>query len=425
MKTIIIGGGASGMLASVFASEYSEVILLEKNEKLGKKLYITGKGRCNLTNCAPDNEFFENVVSNPKFLYSAIKSFNSEKLMEFFTKKGLQLKVERGNRVFPFSDKSNDVIKTLQNAMTNKVDIHLSEKVIDWEISDNRITQIITDKGKYQCDKVIIATGGNSYQLTGSTGDGYALAQKAGHNIIPIKPALSAIITRYVLDINGGKHTLDTLSKVQGLSLKNVRASIVNKDSKKVLYTEFGEMLFTSQGVSGPIILTLSSRINRMDLNNIILSIDLKPALNVETLDTRVLRDFEIYNNKQFKNSLNQLLPTSLIPFIIPLSGISGEKQVNSISKKERMDFVYLLKNLTFMLYGLDNLDRAIITAGGVDTKEINPKSMRSKLIDNLYFAGEIIDVDALTGGFNLQIAFATAYLAGSNSDNSIKGEEK
>lgn len=417
MKTVVIGGGASGMLASIFASEYSDVILLEKNEKLGKKLYITGKGRCNLTNCTPNTEFFNSVVSNPKFLYSAIRNFDAFKVMEFFTKHNLQLKTERGNRVFPFSDKSSDVIKTLQKAMDEKnVVVKLTEKVLDFEVSNRRINKVITDKGTYDVDKVILATGGKSYPLTGSTGDGYTLANKLGHKIIPLKPALTALITHFALDTNGGKRSLDSLAKLQGLSLKNVQASIINKDSKKVLFSEFGEMLFTSSGVSGPIILTLSSYINRMDLHNILLVIDLKPALNIDTLDARLIKDFDINSNKQFKNSLNALLPTSMIPFIISLCGIDSEKQVNVISKKERLNLANLLKNLTFTIDSLDSIDRAIVTAGGIDTKEINPKNMQSKLIDNLFFAGEIIDVDALTGGFNLQIAFATAYLAGSNS---------
>ncbi len=418
MKTVVIGGGASGMLASVFASKHSQTLLLEKNDRLGKKLYITGKGRCNLTNNCPDNQFFNNVVSNPKFLYSAIQSFNSAKVMEFFTTYKLALKEERGNRVFPFSDKSSDVIKTLQYAMEqNNVEIHLSERVLDFQITDGKIVKVITDKASYQCDKVILATGGKSYPLTGSTGDGYTLAKKLGHTIVPLRPALTALVTQHCFSVNGGRHRLDTLAKLQGLSLKNVEASIINKDNGKVLFSEFGEMLFTLSGVSGPIILTLSSYINRMNLNNLLLKIDLKPALDFATLDARVLRDFNLSSNKQFKNSLDALLPTSLIPFIIQLSGIEPTKPVNIISKKERTSLVNLLKNLTFTIDSLDSIDRAIITAGGISTKEINPKNMQSKVISNLYFAGEIIDVDALTGGFNLQIAFSTAYLAGSNNE--------
>ncbi len=419
MKTVVIGGGASGMLASVFASAYSDVILLEKNEKLRKKLYITGKGRCNLTNAAPDNEFFDNVVSNPKFLYSAIKKFNSARTMEFFENHNLKLKVERGNRVFPFSDKSSDVIKTLQRALEdNNVEVRLSERVTGWEVNGKRINAIITDKAKYPCDKVILATGGKSYPQTGSTGDGYDLAKSVGHTIVSPKPALTALDTRFAFDVNGNKRRLADLPSLEGLSLKNVRATVINRDSKKPLFSEFGEMLFTDTGVSGPIILTLSSRINRMALENLQLVIDLKPALDDKTLDARILRDFEASANKQFKNSLNELLPSSLIPFIITLSGIDSGKKINVICAKERANLALLLKNLTFTIDCLDNIDRAIVTSGGVDTKEINPKNMQSKLIENLYFAGEIIDVDALTGGFNLQIAFATAFLAGSDSEN-------
>jgi predicted Rossmann fold flavoprotein len=416
LKTIVIGGGASGLLACYYASEYSDVILLEKNDKLGKKLYITGKGRCNVTNCAPTNEFFNNVVSNPKFLYSAIKGFDYSKTMEFFESQGLKLKVERGNRVFPESDKSNDIIKTLQKAIENRnVDIHFSEKVIDFEVDGRFISTVVTDKCKYKCDKVILATGGKSYPLTGSIGDGYNFAEKLGHTIVPLKSALVALNTNLVYGIDGRKFKCKELPKLQGLSLKNVQASIINKDSKKILFSEFGEMLFTETGVSGPIILSLSSRINRLDLHNILLVIDLKPALNVDKLDDRIVRDFALQSNKQFKNSLNGLLPSSLVPFYIAICGIDKEKELNSISKKERCDLVYLLKNLTFTIDSLDSIERAIITAGGINTKEINPKNMKSKLIDNLYFSGEIIDVDALTGGFNLQIAFATGYLAGSN----------
>lgn len=414
MQTIVIGGGAAGMLAAYYASESSRVTLIEKNEKLGKKLFITGKGRCNLTNCADDEEFFSNVISNPKFLYSAIKSFDYTKTMDFFESRNLKLKVERGNRVFPFSDKSSDVIKALQKALEeSNVDILLNEKVLDWEVKNNEIINIITDKDKYHCDKVILSTGGKSYPLTGSTGDGYILAEKAGHKIIPLKPALVALDTDFVFGAQNKKIPYAQLPSIQGLSLKNIRGSIINKDSRKILFTDFGEMLFTDKGVSGPIILSLSSKINRLQLKNVLLSIDLKPALDFDALDKRIIKEFDSCGNKYLKNSLNNLLPSSIIPFIVNLSAIEGEKTVNTITKTERNSLATLLKNLNLTIDRLDSIDRAVITAGGINTKEIDPKTMKSKIIHNLYFAGEIIDVDALTGGYNLQIAFSTAYVAG------------
>lgn len=411
MRTIVIGGGASGMMSAVFSADYGETLLLEKNEKLGKKLYITGKGRCNLTNSADFADFFNNVVSNPKFLYSAIKKWGYEKTIDFFEENGLPTKIERGNRVFPLSDKSSDVIKTLSKILERKnVKVHLSETVIDFVLDGKKIVKVITDKGQYSVDKVILATGGLSYPATGSTGDGLHLAKKVGHTIITCVGGLVPIILDKVFDDKGTQFNFKEMPKLQGLSLKNVRISVVNISGDKCYYDNFGELIFTSNGISGPLVLSLSSYINRIELRNLLLKIDLKPALDKEKLDIRFLRDISTLLNKNFKNFLNGLLPASLIPFFIELTGIMPEKKVCNITKEEREKIIFLMKNLTFTIKSLDKIDNAIITSGGVDTKEINPKNMQSKIIDNLYFAGEIIDVDALTGGFNLQIAFATAY---------------
>ncbi|MFA6866609.1 MAG: NAD(P)/FAD-dependent oxidoreductase [Clostridia bacterium] len=411
MQTIIIGGGASGMLAGVFSAQYGKTLLLEQNEKLGKKLYITGKGRCNLTNCTIFSDFFNNVISNPKFLYSSIKNWDYQKTIDFFEENGVPTKIERGNRVFPCSDKSNDVIKALTRALQNaNVDIHLNEKVIDIVTNKNIITKVITNKAEYKCDKVILATGGISYSSTGSTGDGYKFAKKMGHSIITPAPGLVAIVLDEVYDYLNNPYKLELMPILQGLSLKNIKLTAINKLNQKVIFEDFGELVFTSNGISGPIILSLSSHINRLNLSQITIKLDLKPALDNEKLENRILREITVNNNKSYKNYLQTFLPSSMVPFVNKLSKISPDTKVCTITKEERDRIIYLLKNLNFSIKKLDDIDYAIITSGGVSTKEINPKTMQSKIIDNLYFAGELIDVDALTGGYNLQIAFATAF---------------
>ena len=400
MKTIVIGGGAAGLISAYYSALYGdEVILIEKNEKVGKKIYITGKGRCNLTNDCEPEEFLKNVVTNPKFLYSAIYSFTPQDTIDLFENYGLVLKTERGRRVFPMSDKSSDVIKTLENICKNAgVKIHLKEKV-EKILSSYKVKKIITDKAEYEADKVIVCTGGKSYPSTGSTGDGYLFAKSYGHEIIPIKPALCPI------EIKG-----DFCKNLQGVSLKNVTLSLIVKG--KVVYKELGEMIFTHFGISGPIVLSASSFLNKYPLNQVELYLDLKPALDDETLDNRILRDFLKYKNRDLQNSLNDLLPKSLIRSIIELSKIPPYKKNDIITKEERKMLVNSFKRIKLEIKGLRPIEEAIITSGGVSCKEINPKTMESKLVKGLYFAGEVIDVDALTGGYNLQIAFATGYLA-------------
>jgi len=415
LKAIVCGGGASGMICAIEAAKSGlDVTLLEKNERLGKKLFITGKGRCNLTNIAEKEVFFNSIVSNRKFLFSAFNSFSNQDTITYFENLGVPLTVEQGGRVFPSSGKSSDIIKSLQNELSRLgVNMVFCKKVEAFEVSNNKIVKLYTDKGSYAGDKFVLALGGASYKATGSTGDGYTLANALGHTIVQPVPALTSIELKCV----NGAHkvfSLQGLPSLEGLSLKHVLATVYSQQGKKVR-AEFGEMLFTDNGVSGPIILTLSSYINRLNINGLKLTIDLKPALDNCTLDARVVRDFSKLQNKMFKNSLNGLLPSKLIGFIISLSGIDPEKSVNAITKQEREHLVALLKSLTFEIKGLADINRAVVTAGGVSTKEINPSNMRSKLIENLAFAGEIIDVDALTGGFNLQIAFSTGYLAGKN----------
>ena len=410
MKVVVIGGGAAGMMAAITsASNGAEVVLLEKNEKLGKKLYITGKGRCNLTNDSDFESFQNNIVSNAKFLTSALRYFDSKSCERYFESLGLPLKIERGNRVFPESDKSSDVIKVLQKELVRRnVDVRLNERVI--EISE---MHVVTQSGKYEYDNVIIATGGVSYPATGSTGDGYIFAKKIGHEIIKPVPALCGIKVNYCEGANKSI-AYKNLPKLQGLSLKNVSVSVwENKENGKKLFSEFGEMLFTANGISGPVVLTLSSFINRIDVKSLKIVIDLKPALSDKQLDERLLRDIAEQKNKQLKNSLNSLLPNSLISPIIVLSGIPQEKPLNSITKAERKILINLLKRFTLIPDGLEDISSAIVTSGGINVKEINPKTMQSKINPKFFFCGEVLDVDALTGGFNLQIAFSTAVLAG------------
>lgn len=409
MKVAVIGAGASGLMAAYAAAvNGNDVTVYEKNEKSGKKIYITGKGRCNITNAVLPQEFLQNVVSNAKFLSGAIYSFPPEQTISFFEEQGLHLKTERGNRVFPVSDKASDITKYLELACKNVgVKFNFNKKVDNLKVLNSTVSDIIVNNNAIKYDKVIVCTGGVSYPLTGSTGDGYKFAESCGHKIIDLKPALCG------LNLKGAFY-----SRLQGLSLKNVNLT-VSYDGK-VIKSLFGEMLFTHFGVSGPIILTVSSLINRLDLNRVKLSLDLKPALTDEQLDGRILRDFSASPNKTLSAVLKALLPSSLIGEVLKRSGIDGDKRVNSVSKHERAALLTTVKNFDMLVASLRPFDEAIITSGGVDVKEVNPKTMESKLVHGLYFCGEVLDVDALTGGFNLQIAFATGFTAG----NSIKSEE-
>lgn len=404
---IVIGGGPAGMMAAGIAgSRRKKVLLVERNDKLGKKLFITGKGRCNLTNSAPKDDFIANVTRNPKFLYSSFNNFFNDDLIDFFNKLGLKTKVERGGRVFPLSDKSSDVIKALEKHLyNNNVNVKLNSRAKSVVAEENEIKGLELEDGSIiNCSSLIIATGGLSYPLTGSTGDGYELAKKLGHHITDLIPSLVPLVVKE-----------EFIKEIQGLSLKNVSVKAICDG--KVLFEEIGEMLFTHYGLSGPLILSASFYISEKVNNNkkSIIEIDLKPGLSHEELDKRLLRDFDLYNNKYFKNSLDDLLPKKLIPVIIKLSGIPEDKQVNQISKEERKNIVNLLKALQFEVIGTRPISEAIVTSGGVNIKEVNPKTMESKLIKGLFFAGEILDVDAFTGGYNLQIAFSTGYTAGLN----------
>ena len=403
-KVVVVGGGAAGMMAAYQASENGhKVILVDKNEKLGKKIYITGKGRCNLTNAGELEEIFNNIMTNHKFLYSALYSFTNDDVINFFENNGMKTKIERGNRVFPVSDHSSDVISTVAKALRkNKVDIRLFTPVKDLIITNDKACGVLLENGeKIMCDSVIIATGGLSYPSTGSTGDGYRFAKDSGHTINKCEPSLVPMNIKE-----------EWVKELQGLSLRNVNVRIIN--GKKKLYNELGEMLFTHFGVSGPLILSASAMINRKYFDeNLKIIIDLKPALDVEQLNKRILRDFEEELNKQFKNSLNKLLPSKLVPVVINLSGIDPDKQVNTITKEERQKLAYLLKNLEISFNGFRGWNEAIITKGGISVKDINPSTMESKIVSNLYFCGEVLDLDALTGGYNLQIAWSTGYLAG------------
>lgn len=406
MKRIaIIGGGASGMMAGISASLNGNVVdLYESNEKLGKKIYITGKGRCNLTNNCDRLDFFNNIVSNPKFIYSSYSEVSNQFIINFFEKNGLKLKVERGNRVFPESDKASDVIKTLEKILIKQgVNVILNTKVSNLFVENGIIKGIIVNNEKIYYDSVIVCTGGITYQSTGSTGDGYEFAKYIGHKIVTPVAGLSAI-----------KLQGNDFADLQGLSLKNVKISCFNNDKR--IFSDFGEMLFTHFGVSGPIVLTMSSYINRENLKNLTISIDLKPALDVETLNARLLREFLEYKSKNISSVMRSLVPSSLIYLILKRANINSSVKCSEITKKQRFDLINVLKGLSFRISNLFDINQAIITAGGVSVKEINPKTMESKLVRGLFFAGEVLDVDALTGGFNLQIAFSTGYVAGKNA---------
>lgn len=411
-RVIVIGGGPAGMFAAIAAAENGHsVLLLEKNEKLGKKLFITGKGRCNITNSSDMEVLFDSVVTNRKFLYSAFYAYDNQMVIDFFEQAGLAVKNERGNRIFPVSDHSSDVIAALQRTLkkdhvevqlhTNVREILYKETAEDGGISKKASGVLLTNGEKISADAVIVATGGFSYQSTGSTGDGYRFAKEAGHTVTEIRPSLVPFNTKEAY-----------VRELQGLSLRNVNVTIYN--GKKKVYDEFGEMLFTHFGVSGPLMLTASARLKpQLTSQPLHMEIDLKPALTDEQLDKRILKDFEEAKNKQFKNSIGKLFPAKMIPVILELSGIDPDKKVNEIQKEERQKFVHLIKHFPMTLNGLRDFNEAIITKGGVKVSEVNPSTMESKLVKDLYFCGEVLDLDAVTGGFNLQIAWSTGHLAG------------
>ena len=441
MKIIVIGGGPAGMMAAIEASQNKEnkVIVIEKMQSLGRKLLITGKGRCNITSSLPIEDFIKNTPGNGRFLYSCYQQFTNEDIIKFLNKEGLQVKEERGNRIFPVTDHSQDVLKCFTKKLKeNNVEVLYNTRVKEILVNENyeeqakKINEENVKKSKKQskkyevigiktenetilADSVILATGGKSYPLTGSTGDGYKLVEKFGHTITKIKPSLVP------LEI----YEKDICKELQGLSLRNIAIRITDLEKNKLLYDDFGEMLFTHFGVSGPTILSSSAHLVRYKnieekcKNKIVeLSIDFKPALSEKKLEARILRDFEELKNKQFKNSLDKLLPQKLIPVIVEQSGISADKKVNEITKEERKTLVKILKDFKLKIKGTRTIDEAIVTSGGIKISEIDPKTMESKLVKNLYFAGEIIDVDSYTGGFNLQIAYSTGFVAGKNASS-------
>ena len=404
-RVVVIGGGAAGLMAAVIAGrEGAKVTLLEKMNYVGKKMGITGKGRCNITNACDMSDFIKNTPGNGKFLYGAYERFTNEDLLQLLHDAGLETKVERGGRVFPASDFALDVRNTFMKLMKHYgVDVHLEEPVKKLLIDDGVVTGVVTDKETYHADAVVIATGGKSYPATGSTGDGYMLAAQVGHTITDIRPSLVPIVTEesWVKDL-------------MGLSLRNVELSVVAKN--KVQAKMFGEMMFTHFGITGPIVLSLSHTVGKLmrkkNIGTIGLDINLKPALSPETLDKRLQKDFDLYSKKQLINGMKDLLPSRLIPLIIELAGIDPQKPINQISKEERQQIGYMLQHMPLTVKGLRPVEEAIVTAGGISLKEFNPKTMESKLVKGLYGAGEVLDIDAFTGGYNLQAAFSTGYVA-------------
>ena len=404
---IVIGGGAAGLMAAGTAAQNGrQVLLLEKNSLTGRKVRITGKGRCNLTNCCGQDALMENIPTNGKFLYSAFRQFGPADTMAFFEARGVKLKTERGNRVFPVSDRAADVAEALASFCRKAgADIHPDEPVRGLELGHGQVCGVITGKGRYTAESVIVATGGKSYPLTGSTGDGYRFAQAAGHTIVPPVPSLVPLVIRE-----------SWCRELQGLSLKNVVLSVTQTETGRPIYEEMGEMLFTHFGVSGPLVLSASAHMKALTPGKYQLRIDLKPALDEKQLDDRLLRDFEKYHNRDFGNALRDLLPQKLIPVIIRLSEIPPDKKVNQLSRDDRRRLLSCLKHLTMTAERFRPIEEAIVTSGGVKVSEVDPKTMESRLCHGLYFAGEVLDVDAYTGGFNLQIAFSTGYLAGQNA---------
>lgn len=404
-RVVVIGGGAAGLMAAVIAGrEGAKVTLLEKMNYVGKKMGITGKGRCNITNACDMSDFIKNTPGNGKFLYGAYERFTNEDLLQLLHDAGLETKVERGGRVFPASDSALDVRNTFMKLMKHYgVDVHLEEPVKKLLVDDGVVTGVVTDRETYHADAVVIATGGKSYPATGSTGDGYILAAQVGHKITDIRPSLVPIVTEepWVKDL-------------MGLSLRNVELSVVAKN--KVQAKMFGEMMFTHFGITGPIVLSLSHTVGKLmrkkNIGTIGLDINLKPALSSETLDKRLQKDFDLYSKKQLINGMKDLLPSRLIPLIIELAGIDPQKPINQISKEERQQIGYMLQHMPLTVKGLRPVEEAIVTAGGISLKEFNPKTMESKLVKGLYGAGEVLDIDAFTGGYNLQAAFSTGYVA-------------
>lgn len=403
--TIVVGGGAAGLISAYFSAKNGDkVVLIEKNEKLGKKLYITGKGRCNVTNDCDEREFLENVVTNPKFLTSAVYKFPPSEFYKFLNEK-VPLKIERGNRVFPLSDKASDITACLEKYCKQAgVEIKLNEKVLKINAANGKITGVTTDKSEYKANRVIVCTGGLSYPSTGSTGDGYKFAADLGIAVVPPVAALCGF------NLKG-----EDFKPLQGISLKNV--SFTAEFNGKVVYTAFGEALFTHFGISGPIVISASSYLNRKDLKCVVFTLDLKPALTEEQLDARILRDFEKFKGRAVKNSLDDLLLKAFIPLALKAAGISGEIKNSTLSREDRKKLVHTIKNLKFYPASLRGVSEAIVTSGGVSVKEINPSTMESKKIKGLYFAGEVLDIDALTGGFNITAAACTAFVAGSSTE--------
>ena len=433
MKVIVIGGGPAGIMSAISAKKCgNDVIILEKMESLGKKLLITGKGRCNITSGLDISEFINNIPGNGRFLYSSFQNFTNKDIINFLESHGVKVKEERGNRIFPVSDKSKDVLDAFYDELRAlNIKIYTNSKVTNIFVENGVATKVEYEHNgnKYVllADKIILATGGKSYPTTGSTGDGYRIAKNLGHTVTDIRPSLIPIVANdnddtEKLNLGNYKNSRNLCKALQGLSLRNIKIEVIDTTKNKVIYEDFGELLFTHFGVSGPTILSASSHIIRyknidelLKDGKIIINIDLKPALGKEKLDDRILRDFDKEKNKLFRNSLDDLLPQKLINPVIDLSGINPNKKVNEISKKERLNLIEILKGFSITICGFRPVEEAIITAGGIKIKEINPKTMESKIVKNLYFAGEIIDVDAYTGGFNLQIAYSTGYTAGLN----------
>ncbi|MBR5615590.1 MAG: NAD(P)/FAD-dependent oxidoreductase [Clostridia bacterium] len=405
-RVIVVGGGAAGMMAALTAAQNGAcVTLLERTGRLGRKLRITGKGRCNVTNDCDANEFLANVMTNPRFMYTALSRFSTADTKDFFESRGVPLKTERGKRVFPMSDRAADIVAALADACREAGVAIVYERVKSLLIEDGALCGVITSDGEHRADAVIACTGGKSYPLTGSDGDGYKLAEQAGHTVTPLSPSLVPITAEGSL-----------CPSLQGLSLKNVRLSIVSTANGKTVFEDFGEMMFTHFGLTGPMVLSASAHLPDIAPGKYEAVIDLKPALDEKTLDARILSDFDKYKNKDFANALGDLLPQKLIPEIIRLSGIDPHVKVNAVTREQRRALVALFKGLRVKLRGFRPIEEAIVTRGGVSVREVNPKTMESKILPGLYFAGEVLDVDAYTGGFNLQIAFSTAVVAGENA---------